>query len=337
MLGAGGMGVVYQAWDEELGLAVALKTIRPEVMSDPFAAEDIERRFKRELLLARQVTHRHVVRIHDLGEVGGVKYLTMHFIEGQTLSALLSQSGKLPVPRALQITRQMADGLAAAHAAGVVHRDLKPDNVMIDADGDAIIMDFGISRSLTGTGTGTAMGAVVGTLEYMSPEQASGERADQRADIYTLGLILYDLIIGRRRFAVATSPMSETMARMQRAPPPIRTMEPAVPEAVERIVARCLEPDPAKRYQTVAELLPDLDRLDADGRAPVLKARPSRAGCGTSSSRPARFVALAAIALLLLGPAAVLVFMLVTSDSGSAAPPAHLNPVSVWWLRAGFF
>ena len=332
VLGAGGMGVVYQAWDEDLGLAVALKTIRPEVMSDPFTAADIERRFKRELLLARQVTHRHVVRIHDLGEVGGVKYLTMHFIEGQTLSAQLSQSGKLPVPRALQITRQMADGLAAAHAAGVVHRDLKPENVMIDADGDAIIMDFGISRSLTGTGTGTAMGAVVGTLEYMSPEQASGERADQRADIYTLGLILYDLIIGRRRFAVATSPLSEAMARMQHAPPPIRTLEPAVPEAVQRIVARCLEPDPARRYQTIAELLSDLDRLDADGRE---RATPPSAhwlipDFALSWPRWAHLALGAAAALLFATPAVVLVGMLAGRWVQSpGAPTVSREPLSV--------
>jgi len=202
VLGQGGMGVVYQAWDEELGLAVALKTIRPEVMSDPVSAAEIERRFKRELLLARQVTHRHVVRIHDLGEVDGVKYLTMPFIEGRTLTSVLVESGKLPVGRAMQIVREIGDGLVAAHAAGVVHRDLKPDNVMLDADGHAVIMDFGISRSLTGTGAGTMMGSVVGTLEYMSPEQAKGEVADQRADIYALGLILYDMLVGRwrRRF-----------------------------------------------------------------------------------------------------------------------------------------
>ena len=205
----------------------------------------------------------------------------------------------------------MVDGLSAAHLAGVVHRDLKPDNVMIDADGHAIIMDFGISRSLTGTGAGTMMGAVVGTLEYMSPEQARGELADQRSDIYSLGLILYDLLVGRRRFAVATSPMSEAMARMQRAPPPIRTLEPAVPEAVEWIVARCLEPDPAKRYQTVAELSLDLDRLDADGRGRVAPSRPWLVPDFASSwPRWAQLALVAAVALLAAAPVVALVGIL---------------------------
>src|SRR5688500_7287454 len=207
-------------------------------MGNPITAADVERRFKRELLLARQVTHRHVVRIHDLGEVDGVKYLTMPFIEGQTLSSVLTQSGKLPCGRALQIIREISDGLMAAHGVGVVHRDLKPENVMLDGDGRAVIMDFGISRSLTGTGAGTMMGSVVGTLEYMSPEQARGETADQRSDIYALGLMLYDMLVGRRRFTVGTSPLSEAMARLAHAPPPVPSLEDGVPEPGERTVNR---------------------------------------------------------------------------------------------------
>jgi tetratricopeptide (TPR) repeat protein len=331
VLGQGGMGVVYQAWDEELGLAVALKTIRPEVMSDPVSAADVERRFKRELLLARQVTHRHVVRIHDLGEVEGVKYLTMPFIEGQTLSAALTHSGKLPVGRALQIVREIADGLLAAHGAGVVHRDLKPENVMLDGDGHAIIMDFGISRSLSGSGAGTAMGSVVGTLEYMAPEQARGEAADQRADIYAVGLMLYDMLVGRRRLMIGTSPMSEAMARMQQAPPPLRTLEPSVPEPVERIVARCLEPDAANRYQTVGELVADLDGLDPDGhqRAARRKSKliPEFAA---SWPRAAQLALIAAIVLLAVLPAAALVAILMNRGPGSpGATGPTPDPVSV--------
>src|SRR5687768_18071060 len=145
-LGVGGMGAVYQAWDAELGVAVALKVIRPEVMHDPAAAQDIERRFKQELLLARQVTHKNVVRIHDLGEIDGIKYITMSYIEGEDLSSVLKREGQLSVPRALHILRQVVSGLVAAHEAGVVHRDLKPANIMIEGD-NAIIMDFGIARS----------------------------------------------------------------------------------------------------------------------------------------------------------------------------------------------
>ena len=144
-LGIGGMGAVYQAWDSELEVAVALKVIRPEVTRDPVAAQDLERRFKQELLLARQVTHKNVVRIHDLGEINGIKYITMSFVEGSDLSTVLRDE-KLTVPRVLAIAREIAAGLQAAHEAGVVHRDLKPANVMIEHD-HAIIMDFGIARS----------------------------------------------------------------------------------------------------------------------------------------------------------------------------------------------
>src|SRR5947207_10705563 len=143
-LGSGGMGVVYQAWDAELGVAVALKVIRPEVSSDPYAAREVERRFKRELLLARQVTHKHVVRIHDLGEIDGIKYLTMPYIEGRDLAQVLREEGHLGVQQGLRFAKQIADGLLAAHEAGVVHRDLKPENVMIDLENQAQIMDFGI-------------------------------------------------------------------------------------------------------------------------------------------------------------------------------------------------
>ena len=183
LLGAGGMGAVYQAWDAELGVMVALKTIRPG--SDPRVASELEQRFKRELLLAREVTHKNVVRIHDLGEIDGLKYITMSHVEGWSLSALLHERGKLPVPEALRIARQIASGLQAAHEAGVVHRDLKPANIMVDAAGHALILDFGIARLESGehqaasalpTGSGTAThadlmtegtlsGTVVGTLE----------------------------------------------------------------------------------------------------------------------------------------------------------------------------
>ena len=324
------MGVVYQAWDEELGLAVALKTIRPEVMSDPTSAADVERRFKRELLLARQVTHRHVVRIHDLGEVDGVKYLTMPFIEGQTLSAVLAQSGKLPTGRALQIVREIADGLRAAHGAGVVHRDLKPENVMLDGDGQAIIMDFGISRSLSGTGAGTMMGSVVGTLEYMSPEQARGETADQRSDIYAVGLMLYDMLVGRRRFTVGTSPLSEAMSRMAQAPPAVRTLEASVPAPVERIVTKCLEPNPANRYQSVLELITDLDRLEPDGNERPSATKPWFVPRFAASwPRAAQLATVAGIAFLVIGPAVILAVQLLRPDGGPAAPAAARDPLSI--------
>ena len=263
LLGAGGMGAVYQAWDEELGVAVAIKVIRPEVLADSRTSADLERRFKRELLLARQVTHKNVVRIHDLGEVEGIKYITMPFIQGSDLATILKNRGKLPVSEVLPLARQIVAGLQAAHDAGVVHRDLKPANIMVE-DGRALIMDFGIARS-TSEGGGTVAGAVVGTLQCMAPEQAMARPVDHRADIYAFGLILHDTLVGRRQSAYAESAVAELMERMRQAPPPVRSLEPSIPPAVERIIGLCLQPDPAVRYQTTQELAEELAQLDDEG------------------------------------------------------------------------
>ena len=320
-LGAGGMGVVYQAWDDELGVAVALKVIKPEVSADPRVAAEVEHRFKRELLLARQVTHKHVVRIHDIGEMDGIKYLTMPFIEGRDLANVLRDEGRLPVARALQIARQVAEGLAAAHEAGVVHRDLKPENVMIDADGHAVIMDFGISRSESTAGatmTRTATGAIVGTMEYMAPEQANGQRTDHRADIYSFGLILYDMLAGRSRVAKAGTAIAELMERLHVPARPLPAAAPSLP-AVDAIIARCTQPDPAKRYQTAAELLAALNLLGADGQ-PLRRAR----------VLSARLVGAAALVALLVVAAAVGLWLRSRAGAGTAkAPSAAHAPVSV--------
>jgi tetratricopeptide (TPR) repeat protein/tRNA A-37 threonylcarbamoyl transferase component Bud32 len=272
LLGAGGMGAVYHAWDEELGVAVALKIIRPEHLADPTAAAELERRFKRELVLARQITHRNVVRIHDLGDVEGTKYLTMPFIHGPDLASILKREGRIALPRALRLAKQMLEGLTAAHQAGVVHRDLKPANVMIDAEETAYIMDFGIARSATTTGA-TAAGAVIGTLAYMAPEQARGEVVDQRADIYSFGLILRDMLVGLRSAAMGDSAVSELMTRMTAAPS-VKAVDATISDDLERIVKRCLEPDLAQRYPNAASVLQDLASLDDNGRAAVTTATP---------------------------------------------------------------
>jgi tetratricopeptide (TPR) repeat protein/tRNA A-37 threonylcarbamoyl transferase component Bud32 len=315
------MGVVYQAWDEALGVAVALKVIRPEVMSDPYAASEIERRFKRELLLARQVTHKHVVRIHDLGEIDGIKYLTMPFVDGRNLAEILREAGSLPVPRALRLARQVAHGLAAAHEAGVVHRDLKPENVMIDADEHAVIMDFGISRSTSGTNAGTALGQVVGTLEYMAPEQGRGEAVDHRADTYAFGLMLYDMLAGRRRLQGSNeSAVSELMLRMAQGPTPLGTVAPHVPEPLQRIVARCVQPDAAARYQTTEALIHDLEDLTPDGHARVEAPVPAK----PRSRLPWLIAAVAGLAIVALS-----ILLWQQPRGAPAAPAAAREPVSV--------
>jgi len=257
-LGAGGMGAVYQAWDAELGVAVALKIIRGDLVG---GAQDAERRFKRELLLARKVTHKHVVRIHDLGEVEGVKYITMPYIEGIDLGRLLEKEGRLPVARVIAIGRQIAGGLEAAHEVGVVHRDLKPANVMIDGEDTALIMDFGIARSVApGATSATVAGSVMGTFQYMAPEQARGEPVDHRADIYAFGLMLRDMLVGLR-VEDAANPVAALMARLQQALPSVRSIDPAIPEPVDAIVTRCLERDPAARYQRTSEVVADLEAV----------------------------------------------------------------------------
>src|SRR6185436_17015799 len=262
-LGVGGMGAVYQAWDGELGVAVALKVIRPEVTRDPVVAQDIERRFKQELLLARQVTHKNVVRIHDLGEIDGIKYITMPYIHGDDLATVLRRDGRLPVARVLRIARQIADGLTAAHDAGVVHRDLKPANIMVEAEGNAQIMDFGISAS----NEEAAGSGILGTLEYMAPEQGAGAAVDGRADIYAYGLILYELLTGPRQ-VTATTARERIEAMRQRSAtgvPPIRDVDESIPAPLAVLVMRCLERAPEARYQTSAELVTALDAMDDAG------------------------------------------------------------------------
>jgi tetratricopeptide (TPR) repeat protein len=334
LLGAGGMGIVYQAWDEELGIAVALKLIRPEILADPVSGPEMERRFKRELLLARQVTHRQVVRIHDLGEIDGVKYFTMPFIEGRNLATVIAEEGRLPVNRTLRIARQVVAGLAAAHEVGVVHRDLKPENVMLDAGDSAVIMDFGIARSQEGT-SATQQGAVIGTIAYMAPEQARGESVDHRTDQYAFGLLLYDMLSGHRRFGSHQSAMAEMIARMHEAPPRLRTVEPRVPEGLDALVARCLEPDPDRRYASTADLIAALDALDAEGHAPAVPAATTALGTPSGPVVPAPaarrpWAPLAGIALVLaLGAGGGAWWMLNQRSTGAPAATAPREPISV--------
>lgn len=316
-LGEGGMGVVYKAWDEELGISVALKLIRPEAMTDPDAALQMERRFKRELVLARQVTHKHVVRIHDLGELDTFKYFTMPFIEGHDLGKVIAREGKLPVARALRIARQVAAGLAAAHEVGIVHRDLKPENVMLDADDTAVIMDFGLARTNDGANL-TMTGAVMGTFAYMAPEQARGEAVDQRTDIYAWGLMLYDMVTGRRRGGHHRDAMSEMFGRMQEAPPSVRTLEPHVPEALDAIISRSIEPDADRRFATTRDLIAALDGLDAEGFAHPVTAS------GAITRR--RSVVMAAVLAIVVATAGV--WWLLTRGQPDSVVAAR-EPVSV--------
>jgi serine/threonine protein kinase/tetratricopeptide (TPR) repeat protein len=328
LLGLGGMGAVYRAWDEELGVGVAVKIVRPEIATDPEAARDLEKRFKRELLLARQVTHPNVVRIHDMGEIDSIKYITMPYVDGAELTAILKKNERgLPVEQVLAVARGVVSGLIAAHQAGVVHRDLKPDNIMVEnGTNEAMIMDFGIARSSTSsepagkpgvklapdpTAGLTMAGAIVGTLEYMAPEQFRGEAVDHRADIYAFGLILYDLLTGRRRKGGRRTAFEEAARRMDKPLPPLTEMRADVPAPLERIVTRCIQPDPAARYATTEELAADLDRLDERGNP---RPQPKRFSRG--------FLAVASAAIL---AAVVGTWQLARPRAPAEAPP----PMSV--------
>ncbi|MBP3984564.1 tetratricopeptide repeat protein [Pseudoxanthomonas helianthi] len=260
-LGIGGMGVVYRADDLALGVPVALKLLRPELAH----RQDVFERFRQELLLARQVSNPHVVRIHDLAQHDGHWLISMDFVDGEPLDKCIDRSAPLPVDDALRIARQIAEGLGAAHAKGVVHRDLKPANVLLDAAGNAYISDFGVARSMAGSGASrrglTQGGAVVGTPDYLSPEQARGEPPDARSDLYALGLILHEMLAGQLPFAGGT--MAEVLAqRMLRAPDSIARARSDLSAWLVRLVDRLLRPQPGHRLQDAQAVIEAIDRRE---------------------------------------------------------------------------
>ena len=251
-LGEGGMGAVYKARDRELDLLVALKIIRPELASHP----EILRRFKQELILARQVTHKNVIRIFELGMADGRKFITMDYIDGRDLKSILVERGKLPPDEAVRIMRQICRGLEAAHAEGVVHRDLKPQNIMVDANGRVWVMDFGLARSMDLVGI-TRTGALMGTPDYMSPEQARAQKVDARSDLFSLGIIFYEMLTGVLPFRADTM-MATLLKRVQEKAPPPNSLHPAIPQRLSDMVMKCLEVDLARRYQSASDILTDI-------------------------------------------------------------------------------
>src|SRR5579863_10222213 len=252
-LGQGGMGAVYKARDNELDRLVALKIIRPELTTNP----EMLKRFKQELILARQVTHRNVIRIFDLGQADGFKFITMEYLEGKDLRAVLKEKGKLPPEEAAKIIVQICRALEAAHSEGVIHRDLKPQNIMLDANGRAYVMDFGIARSAYLPGM-TQTGALIGTPEYMSPEQGKGEKLDERSDLFSLGVIFYELVTGQSPFFSET-PLATLWKRMQEKAKPLCEVDPAIPKPLSDIVAKAMEIEPENRFANAGEFAQQLE------------------------------------------------------------------------------
>jgi eukaryotic-like serine/threonine-protein kinase len=253
LLGEGGMGAVYKATDRALDRFVALKVIRPELASNPA----ILARFKQELLLAHQVTHRNVIRIYDLGEADGVMFITMEFIEGRDLRSLIREKQKFTPEEAVEVVQQVCQALNAAHSVGVIHRDLKPQNIMQDPTGRILVMDFGLARTVGGDGM-TQTGAIVGTMEYMSPEQALGKDLDQRSDIFALGLIVFELLTGKTPFH-AESALASLIKRTQERAVSVSDIDAQIPGALAGIVSKCLERDLDQRYQNISAILADLN------------------------------------------------------------------------------
>jgi serine/threonine-protein kinase len=262
-LGRGGMGAVWAAVDRELGEQVALKVLDAQVARGTQAVE----RFRREVRLARRVTHRNVARIYDIGEHGGTFYLTMELVRGRSLAELVSSAGRMSPARAIEIARQIADGLSAAHTAGVVHRDLKPGNVLVEDGGRAVITDFGIAFGLVDDIRVTAdASALVGTPAYMAPEQVRGGKVDERTDVYALGLVLYEMVTGILPFTAET-PLQAAVARLDRRPEDPRQLT-ALPDDLAELVLACLDSDPERRPASARALIELLDAL-ADAPATV--------------------------------------------------------------------
>jgi len=245
--GHGAMGNVYKARDRETGEIVALKLLKPEIASDQVMIE----RFKNELLFARKITHKNVCRVHEFNRIGGIAFTSMEFVEGESLRSVLNRFGGFPPRKGIDIALQICSGLKEAHAQGIVHRDLKPENVMIDSNGNVKIMDFGIARSMESLTKLT--GAMIGTPAYMAPEQVAGKPVDYRTDIYSLGLMLYEMFTGSQAFQAETA-VALALKQMREAPPLPHDVEPNIPAVVERAILKCLEKEPGKRFQSVAEL-----------------------------------------------------------------------------------
>jgi len=254
LLGQGGMGRVYKATDKELNRTVAIKVVRQGVVGE----EDALNRFKQELVLASKISHKNILRIHDMGEVAGMKFITMAYVEGQDLHQLLRDNPKMPLERVLKFAQQLAGALAAAHAEDVVHRDLKPQNILVDANDQLYIADFGLAKSYAAGAVGmTQTGAFLGTPRYMSPEQVEGKPTDGRSDLYAFGLILYEMVTGDVPFT-GDSTLKVMYQRLQERPKSPKLTNPSVPTWLDRIIMRCLEKDPADRYQNAYEILADL-------------------------------------------------------------------------------
>ena len=314
LVGAGGMGQVYKALDKQLNRTVALKLIRPGLQMKPASLQ----RFRRELTLAQQVSHPNVCRLHDLGEVEGALYISMEFIHGQALEDLMRSMGHLSPRQTITLGRQICAGLAAVHARDIVHRDLKPGNVMVDRTGHAVLMDFGMAYH-PGDEKLTSEGSVLGTLAYLSPEHARGQTVDVRSDIYTLGVILYEMLAGRRPPG-DDGPLPLALREVGERCSPPSEFTPEVPAVLDTIVLRCLEREPSRRFATAAELEQALAQAGTALSTVLMAAPPPPRPAGRSWRRRA----LAGAGVVALLAAAIALSRLVPPAPSQPARPVSL-------------
>jgi len=312
------MGKVFKAYDRKISEVVALKIIRPEISINEKAIE----RFKNELKIARKISHRNICRMHDLGEEGFFYYITMEYVAGEDLKRFIRRAGTLTSGKAINIAKQVCEGLAEAHGLGVIHRDLKPQNIMIDQDGNAKIMDFGIARFVD-TERLTGSGVMIGTPEYMSPEQAELKDVDKRADIYSLGIVLYEMVSGRVPFEGGT-PLSIAMKHMTEKAKNIRELNAQISAGVAGVIGKCMEKDPANRYESAEGLLKELNEVERElsttERVVPQKDRASAKGRAASPSKNKLIVPAALVILLAV---AVLIVLKSLPRKGSPPPPAQ--------------
>jgi len=316
-LGSGGMGKVYRVYDRKLQEEAALKVIRPEIAADRKTIE----RFKNELKVARKIAHTYVCRMYDLGEDNGLYFIAMEYVAGEDLRSFIRRSGHLTSGKAVSIAKQVCEGLAEAHRFGVTHRDLKSSNIMIDREGNARIMDFGIARTFESKEI-TGIGIIIGTAEYMSPEQAQGQKVDQRTDLYSLGIVLYEMVTGRVPFEDEITLNILRKHEIEQPRPP-KNLNPEITDSLNRLILKCLEKPTERRYQTAGDLLRELNAIQTTSvKVPKTRARTER-GTKAPRRRPRVWqILVSGIILIALASVAYLLFR----PSGPGTKPKSITP-----------
>lgn len=322
-LGKGGMGEVYRVRDKTLDEEMALKVLKPEIAAN----KDMIERFKNELKFARKIAHRHVCKMYDLNEEKETPYITMEYVKGEDLKSFIRKKEGLTEEEVITLAKQVCEGLTEAHRLGVVHRDLKPQNIMINKDGDTKIMDFGIARSVEARGV-THSGVMIGTPDYMSPEQAEGEEADQRSDIYAMGIILYEMLTGSVPFKGDTA-FSVAWKHKSKLPSDPRKINSELSEDLSRLILICMEKDRERRYQTAEALLADLQNIE-DGLPLGSKIRPRRETFAATLTRKKLFIPAVVVAIALI---TIVIWQLFPRKEAIPLAPSDKSSLAVMYFK----